>query len=132
VKKITFPSLPDNLERLMKAIICYTKIQVVISTIVGSLWAIIFLLYSYLLYSQNIQVNLKLFFYSFLGGLPGGIVGIFIGHLVGLRESKESGGGVLFIAGGGILWFLWILVFWIIGIIEGAVLGGLIFIRFYS
>ncbi|WP_214432329.1 hypothetical protein [Dendronalium phyllosphericum] len=112
----------------MKAIICHTTIQVVISTIVGSLWVIIYLLYSYLLYSQNIQVNLKLFFYSFLGGLPGGIVGVFIGYLVGLRKYKEPRGDL----GKGIGWFFLILVFWIIGILEGAVLGGLIFIRFYS
>ncbi len=66
-----------------------------------------------------------------MGGLLGGIVGIFIGHLVGLRELKEAPGGI-FIGGEVLVWFFWILVFWIIGIIEGAVLGGLIFIRIYS
>ncbi|RCJ29098.1 hypothetical protein A6770_01530 [Nostoc minutum NIES-26] len=110
----------------MKGIIFVTTIAVVISAIIGSLWAII-----YLLYSQNIQITLNLFFYSFFGGLFGGIVGGFIGHLVGLRAYKEATGGI-FIVGEGLVWFFWILIFWIIGIIEGAVLGGLIFIRFYS
>ncbi|MDZ8065575.1 MAG: hypothetical protein RMY64_08025 [Nostoc sp. DedQUE08] len=110
----------------MKTIIFCTTIQVGISAIIGLLWAII-----YLLYSQNIQVTLKLFFYSFLGGLFGGIVGGFIGHLVGSRTYKEAPGGI-FIGDQALNWFFWFFVFWIIGIIVGAVLGGLIFIRFYS
>ncbi|MBN4004936.1 hypothetical protein [Nostoc sp. LPT] len=79
----------------MKAIIFCTTMQVGISAIIGLLWAII-----YLLYSQNIQINLKLLLYSFLGGLLGGIVGGFIGHLIGLRAYKEATGG-LFIGGEG-------------------------------
>ncbi|MDZ8104787.1 MAG: hypothetical protein RM338_04070 [Nostoc sp. DedQUE12a] len=110
----------------MKGIIFYIIVPVVISAIIGSLSAII-----YLLYSQNTQVILKLFFYSFLGGLLGGIVGAFIGYLVGSRTSKEAPGDI-FIGAEGFNWFFWILVFWIIGIIEGAVLGELIFIRIYS
>ncbi|MEH2203778.1 MAG: hypothetical protein V7K53_06795 [Nostoc sp.] len=66
-----------------------------------------------------------------MGGLLGGIVSVFIGNLIGSREYKEATGS-LFIGGEGIIWFFWIFLFWIIGIIEGAVLGGLIFIRFYS
>ncbi|MFN6572562.1 hypothetical protein [Dendronalium sp. ChiSLP03b] len=110
----------------MKLIIFITTTAVVISAIIGLLWAII-----YLLYSQNIQIIIKLFFYSFFGGLVGAIVGGYIGHLVGLRAYKEARGG-LFIGGEGIVWVFWIFIFWIIGIIEGAVLGGLIFTRFYS
>jgi hypothetical protein len=109
-----------------KMIMFVIIVPVAISAIIGSLWAII-----YLLYGQNIPVTLKLFFYSFLGGLLGGIVGVFIGHLVGSREYKEAPGG-LFVVGQGLVVVFWIFVFWIIGIIEGAVLGGLIFIRIYS
>ncbi|MDZ8065571.1 MAG: hypothetical protein RMY64_08005 [Nostoc sp. DedQUE08] len=111
---------------MKKVIIFAITVSVVISAIIGLLWAII-----YLLYSQNIQVTLKLFFYSFLGGLLGGIVGGFTGHLVGLKTYKEAKSG-FFIGGEGLNWFFWILFLWIIGILEGAVLGGLIFIRFYS
>ncbi|MEH2366302.1 hypothetical protein [Nostoc sp.] len=110
----------------MKGIIFYIIVPVVISGIIGSLWAII-----YLLYSQNIQVILKLFFYSFFGGLLGGIVGAFIGHLVGSTVSKEFPGDFIF-SSESTSWLVWISIFWIIGIIVGAVLGGLIFIRFYS
>ncbi|MEH2356646.1 hypothetical protein [Nostoc sp.] len=101
-------------------------VPVVISAIIGSLWAIV-----YLLYSQNIQVTLKLFFYSFSGGFLGVIVGGFIGYLVGSRVA-EGFSADFFISSEGFSWLLWISIFWIIGIIVGAVLGGLIFIRFYS
>jgi len=110
----------------MKGIIFYIIVPVVISAIIGSLSAII-----YLLYSQNTQVILKLFFYSFLGGLLGGIVGAFIGYLVGSTVSKEFPGDFIFSSETASL-LVWISIFWIIGIIVGAVLGGLIFIRFYS
>nr|WP_322684537.1 hypothetical protein [Nostoc sp. DedQUE07]MDZ8130452.1 hypothetical protein [Nostoc sp. DedQUE07] len=110
----------------MKGIVFYIIVPVVISAIIGLLWAII-----YLLYSKNIQVTLKLFFYSFLGGLLGGIVGAFIGHLVGSTGFQEFTGDFIF-SSESASWLLWISIFWIIGIIEGAVLGGLIFIRFYS
>ncbi|MHC5738711.1 hypothetical protein [Nostoc sp.] len=110
----------------MKMIIFCIIVPVVISAIIGSLWAIV-----YLLYSQNIQVTLKLFFYSFSGGLLGVIVGGFIGYLVGWRVAKGFSAD-FFISSEGFSWLLWISIFLIIGIIVGAVLGGLIFIRFYS
>ncbi|MDZ8086044.1 MAG: hypothetical protein RMY16_10840 [Nostoc sp. DedQUE12b] len=112
-------------KKVMKWIIFYITKPLVISAIIGSLWAIF-----YLLYSQNIQITLKLFFYSFLGGLLGGIIGGFIGHLVGSRVSEEFSGD-FFITSEGASWIIWLSIFWIIGIIVGAVLGGLIFIRFY-
>lgn len=110
---------------MIKAIIFYITVPVVISATIGSLWVII-----YLLFSQNIQIILNLFFYSFFGGLFGGIVGGFIGHLVGSRVQEFRGGFIF--SSESASWLVWISIFWIIGIIVGAVLGGLIFIRFYS
>lgn len=99
-----------------------------ISGIIGLVWAVI-----YVIFTQNIQTSIKLFLSSFLGGLIGGIVGCFVGYLVGAIASQEIYiGGGLFSGGDGFSWLFWFFIFWMIGLIVGAVLGGLIFIRIYS
>ena len=98
-----------------------------ISGIIGLVLAVI-----YVIFSQNIQTSIKVFLSSFLGGLLGGIVGCFVGYLFGAIASKRIYTGGLFSSGDGFVWSFWFFIFWMIGLIVGAVLGGLIFIRIYS
>ncbi|WP_150109060.1 hypothetical protein [Stanieria cyanosphaera] len=85
------------------------------------LWSILCLVCGYDLASST-----KMFYLSFISGLVGGITGFIIGSLVGaIRWQKTP--GTLFLINQPLVVVSWILIFWLVGIIVGAFIGGLIF-----
>jgi hypothetical protein len=108
-----------------EAVILGLLIFVGSSITIGLIWSIF-----YLLYNRNLQTSFKLFLFSFLVGVLNAIVGLLIGYFVGILAAAKVPGS-LFGGGKAFILFLWIVFFGFIGSVEGAILGGLIFIRIY-
>jgi hypothetical protein len=68
--------------------------------------------------------------FSFLGGVFSAIIGLLIGYFVGFIAAAKVPGS-LFGGGKAFILLFWIVFFGIINTVEGAILGGLIFIRIY-
>jgi hypothetical protein len=108
-----------------ETLILFAFISIVVPAIIGLLWSLV-----YWLYRRNSPIAYKVFESSLKGGVLGAIVGLYIGNKVGQIASQNAESG-FFVGGAGLAGFVYLVLFWIIGTIEGAILGGLIFIRIY-
>jgi hypothetical protein len=90
---------------IMRLILFGLLTSIGISTTIGLIWSI-----AYLLYSPNFQTTPKVFFFSLFGGVLSAIVSLFISYLIGKISAKKANNG-FFIGGNAFALVLWIIIF---------------------
>ncbi|PSB08386.1 hypothetical protein C7B62_16990 [Pleurocapsa sp. CCALA 161] len=111
-------------ETVFKYIFFLILTSITISAILGLIWSIF-----YLLFAKNIKAGFQLFLSSFFGGFLGAMFGLIIGYLVGLFSTNFVHPDIFVIDASPFYILFFTFVFWIVGIIAGAVLGGLTFLK---